>query len=94
MLTNFCAYFAEYDRYMHQRRLAEQHSKQEGSIKQQVRLPVIIVNPDDKVEYGRKESRFFPSWPKAKSRDGKQDKAAEFPQTPPPGAYFIEGECG
>ena len=61
-------------------------------MKQQVRLPVIIVNPDDEVEYGRKESRFFPSWPRSFSKDGKQEKPAELPHTPPPGAYFIEGD--
>ena len=64
----------------------------EPSVKKQVRLPVVIINPDDDVEYGRKESRFFPALPMPAAKEGVEvPEEPELPHTPPPGAYYMEG---
>ena len=81
---------AEYLNYL--RRQAESQAaedKQEPPIKKQVRLPVVVVQPDDNVEYGRAESRFFPQRSPQPQKDSPQPK---LPDTPPKGAYYIEGQ--
>lgn len=57
-----------------------------------MRLPIVVINPDDDVEYGRKESRFFPAGLKPDAQEGKHK--GELPNTPPAGAYYIEGAAG
>jgi hypothetical protein len=67
------------------------------SLLQQVRLPVLVIQPDNLVEHARAESRFFPCWAaKASSQEGDSPQAGsqelELPNTPNKGAYYIEGK--
>ena len=57
----------------------------------------MVIQPDNEVEHGRAESRFFPCWAskgplKAEEEDGKAaSEELELPNTPNKGAYYIEG---
>lgn len=62
----------------------------EPPTKKQVRLPVIVVQPDNGVEYGRAESRFFPK-SVGEETDSKETQESKLPDTPPKGAYYIQG---
>jgi hypothetical protein len=62
----------------------------------QVRLPVVVIQPDNEVEHARAESRFFPSWASVAQKqvgDTARDecKELELPNTPNKGAYYTEG---
>jgi len=54
------------------------------------------IQPDNEVEHGRAESRFFPCWasegpPKAKEDGNAATEELDLPHTPNKGAYYIEG---
>jgi len=73
--------------------------KLDGSEKRQVRLPVVVIQPDNYVEHARAESRFFPCWATKGPSQGEEAEEAEsqepeLPHTPNKGAYYIEGTPG
>lgn len=87
-----CNVAAEYEAYA--RRRAEREaaaSKAEPPEKKQVRLPVVIVQPDDDVKYGRAESQYFPKRA-LEMESGNGPSKAKLPDTPPKGSYYIEGQ--
>ena len=57
---------------------------------------MVVIQPDNEVEHGRAESRFFPCWasqvPPHAAEEGKAaPEELELPHTPNKGAYYIEG---
>lgn len=81
---------AEYEAFAQRRaELQAAEAKLQLPVKKQVRLPVVVVDPEGNVEYGRAESRFFPS--RKVQTKGDSQIEAKLPETPPRGAYYIEG---
>ena len=92
MVARYWLSCAEYQAYV--QRQAEQRAT-EGKVKppgkKQVRLPVVVVQPDDDVQYGRAESRFFPQRQNDEKQGPDRTQDAQLPDTPPKGAYYIQG---
>ena len=85
---------AEYAALLRQR--AEHQTsdaEEQPALKQQVRLPVVVLQPNNEVQYGRAESCFFHQKDLKTPKDDSHGPGdSKLPNTPPKGAYYIQGQ--